>query len=105
MITVLGIYIFIVIGFFAKKIFKEIDGKTLVILSTYFLQPFLTLWGIMLVPINFDLILSPLVYLLAVFIALIFTFLFVTFLCSLNISFKTDASYIFIYFFSGSCWR
>jgi predicted permease len=76
MITVLGIYIFIVIGFFAKKIFKEIDGKTLVILSTYFLQPFLTLWGIMLVPINFDLILSPLVYLLAVFIALIFTFLF-----------------------------
>jgi predicted permease len=76
MITVLGIYIFIVIGFFAKKIFKEIDGKTLVILSTYFLQPFLTLWGIMLVPINFDLILSPLVYLVAVFFALIFTFLF-----------------------------
>ena len=76
MITVLGIYIFIVIGFFAKKIFKEIDGKTLVILSTYFLQPFLTLWGIMLIPINFDLILSPLVYLVAVFIALIFTFLF-----------------------------
>ena len=76
MITVLGIYIFIVIGFFAKKMFKEIDGKTLVILSTYFLQPFLTLWGIMLVPINFDLILSPLVYLIAVFFALIFTFLF-----------------------------
>jgi predicted permease len=76
MITVLGIYIFIVIGFFAKKIFKEIDGKTLVILSTYFLQPFLTLWGIMLMPINFDLILSPLVYLVAVFFALIFTFLF-----------------------------
>jgi predicted permease len=75
MITVLGIYIFIIIGFFAKKIFKEIDGKTLVILSTYFLQPFLTLWGIMLVPINFDLILSPLVYLTAVFFALIFTFL------------------------------
>jgi predicted permease len=76
MITILGIYIFIVIGFFAKKFFKEIDGKTLVILSTYFLQPFLTLWGIMLVPINFDLILSPLVYLIAVFFALIFTFLF-----------------------------
>ena len=75
MITILGIYIFIVIGFFAKKFFKEIDGKTLVILSTYFLQPFLTLWGIMLVPINFDLILSPLVYLIAVFFALIFTFL------------------------------
>ncbi|WP_457560806.1 AEC family transporter [Caminibacter sp.] len=69
MITVLGIYLFIVIGFFAKKNFKEIEGKTLVILSTYFLQPFLTLWGIMLVPINFDLILSPLIYLMAVFLA------------------------------------
>ena len=85
MITVLGIYIFIVIGFFAKKFFKEIDGKTLVILSTYFLQPFLTLWGIMLVPINFDLILSPLVYLIAVFFALIFTFLF-----SLNLKDKKE---------------
>jgi predicted permease len=80
LITVLGIYLFIVIGFFAKKIFKEIDGKTLVILSTYFLQPFLTLWGIMLIPINYDLIISPLVYLLSVFIALIFTSFFGLFL-------------------------
>ena len=73
MLTVLGIYLFIVVGFFAKKIFKEIDGKTLVILSTYFLQPFLTLWGIMLIPINIELIISPLVYLLSVFVAFIFT--------------------------------
>jgi predicted permease len=73
LLTVLGIYLFIVVGFFAKKIFKEIDGKTLVILSTYFLQPFLTLWGIMLIPINYDLIISPLVYLLSVFVAFIFT--------------------------------
>ena len=73
MLTVLGIYLFIVVGFFAKKIFKEIDGKTLVILSTYFLQPFLTLWGIMLIPINYDLIISPLVYLLSVFVAFAFT--------------------------------
>jgi predicted permease len=80
LITVLGIYLFIVIGFFAKKIFKEIEGKTLVILSTYFLQPFLTLWGIMLIPINYDLIISPLVYLLSVFIALIFTSFFGLFL-------------------------
>ena len=80
MSTVFGIYLFIVIGFFAKKIFKEIDGKTLVLLSTYFLQPFLALWGIMLVPLNKDLILSPVVYLCAVFIALIFTFLTALFL-------------------------
>ncbi|WP_456478943.1 AEC family transporter [Nautilia sp.] len=75
MLTVIGIYVYIVIGFFAKRIFNEkIDGRTLVLLSTYFLQPFLTLWGIMLVPLNFDLIISPVAYLCAVFVSLIFTF-------------------------------
>ena len=74
MLGVVGIYIFIVLGFFAKRQFN-IDGKTLVILSTYYLQPFLTLWGIMLMPINKDLILAPIFYLVVVFIALIFTFL------------------------------
>ncbi len=76
MLTVIGIYIFIVIGFFAKKTFEEIDGKTLVLLSTYFLQPFLTLWGIMLVPLNFDLLISPVAYIFAVFVSLVFTYLF-----------------------------
>ena len=75
MIGVIGIYIFIVLGFLAKRQFN-IDGKTLVILSTYYLQPFLTLWGIMLMPINKDLILAPMYYLVAVFIALPFTYLF-----------------------------
>jgi hypothetical protein len=76
MLTVIGIYVFIVLGFFAKKTFKEIDGKTLVLLSTYFLQPFLTLWGIMLVPLNFDLIISPVAYICAVFASLVFTYFF-----------------------------
>ena len=74
MLTVIGIYIFIVIGFIAKRTFNEIEGKTLVLLSTYFLQPFLTLWGIMLVPLNYDLTLSPAAYLVAVFFSLVFTF-------------------------------
>ncbi len=74
MLGIVGIYIFIVLGFLAKRQFN-IDGKTLVILSTYYLQPFLTLWGIMLMPINKDLILAPIFYLVVVFIALIFTFL------------------------------
>jgi hypothetical protein len=72
--TVIGIYIFIVLGFFAKKTFNEIDGKTLVLLSTYFLQPFLTLWGIMLIPLDYNLIISPVAYLAAVFFSLVFTF-------------------------------
>jgi len=74
LLTVIGIYIFIVIGFIAKRTFNEIEGKTLVLLSTYFLQPFLTLWGIMLVPLNYDLTLSPAAYLVAVFFSLVFTF-------------------------------
>jgi len=73
--TVLGIYLFIVIGFIAKKKFEQIDSKTLVILSTYFLQPFLTLWGIMLIPLNRELILSPFVYLCIVFASFAFTYL------------------------------
>ncbi|WP_024791350.1 AEC family transporter [Lebetimonas sp. JS032] len=74
--TVLGIYLFILLGFLSKKSFKEIEVKTLVILSTYFLQPFLTLWGIMLIPLNKELVLAPLIYLMAVFTALIFTYSF-----------------------------
>ena len=74
MITVLGVYLYILVGFVAKKIFREIEGKSLVLLSTYFLQPFLTLWGILLIPLNKELILSPLIYILAVFISFIFTF-------------------------------
>jgi len=75
MLNILGIYFFIVLGFWAKKAFKEVEGKTLVILSTYFLQPYLTLWGIMLVKINKELILAPIIYLIAVFLALAFTYL------------------------------
>ena len=79
MLGVVGIYIFILLGFLARKQFS-IDGKTLVILSTYYLQPFLTLWGIMLMPINKDLILAPIYYLVAVFAALVFTYLISLFL-------------------------
>jgi len=75
LLSVLGIYVFIVLGFFAKKNFKEIEGKTLVLLSTYYLQPFLTLWGIMLIPLNYDLVISPIVYITAVFAGMVFTFL------------------------------
>jgi len=74
MLGIIGIYVFIVLGFLAKRQFN-IDNKTLVVLSTYYLQPFLTLWGIMLMPINKELILAPIYYLIIVFIALIFTFL------------------------------
>jgi len=44
--SIIFIYIFIFLGFLAKSIFKErIDSKTLTIMSVYFMQPFVTLWG------------------------------------------------------------
>jgi predicted permease len=74
MITVIGIYLFIVIGFIAKKKFPEIHEKSFVIMSVYFLQPFLTLWGLMLKPINLSTTNAPLSYLSVIFISFIFTF-------------------------------
>jgi len=44
--SIIFIYIFIMLGFLAKAIFKDkIDSKTLTIMSVYFMQPFVTLWG------------------------------------------------------------
>jgi predicted permease len=74
MITIIGIYLFIVIGFIAKKKFPEIHEKSFVIMSVYFLQPFLTLWGLMLKPINLSTTNAPLSYLSVIFISFIFTF-------------------------------
>ena len=74
MLAVISIYFFIVIGFIAKKIFSEINEKSFVIISVYFLQPFLTLWGLTLKPINLDSFLAPTFYLSIIFISLIFTY-------------------------------
>lgn len=74
---VLAIYIFIVLGFVAKRFFKEkIDDKTLVVLSVYFFQPFLALWGILKKPIDTELLLAPLLFFfISIFIIAINIFL------------------------------
>ena len=70
--SVLGIYIFILVGYFAKRQFKEqIDERTITLLSVYFLQVFLTFWGLLKRPIDTTLIATPMVYLSVVFIALL----------------------------------
>jgi len=44
--SIIFVYIFIFLGFLAKKIFKdEINSKTLTLISVYFTQPFVTVWG------------------------------------------------------------
>ncbi len=70
--SILGIYIFIVIGFIAKMSFKEqIDDKTITLINVYFLQVFLTFWGLLIRPIDVTLLYAPTIYLGIVIIVLI----------------------------------
>ena len=70
-ISILSIYIFIVMGYMAKKTFKEqIDDKTITLINVYFLQVFLTFWGLLLRPIDSTLLFAPSIYLFIVLIAL-----------------------------------
>lgn len=46
LIAILFVYLFILLGYLAKHIFKEeISTKTLTLISVYFLQPFVAIWG------------------------------------------------------------
>lgn len=70
--SILGIYVFIVVGFIAKMSFKEkIDDKTLTLINVYFLQIFLTFWGLLSRPADMNLLLAPSVYLLIVLLVLV----------------------------------
>lgn len=72
LISIGSIYMFILIGYLTKAKFKEqIDERSLVLISIYSLQPILTFWGLNLTPIDFNLILAPAIYLIAVFSTLI----------------------------------
>ncbi|MFA6188711.1 MAG: AEC family transporter [Sulfuricurvum sp.] len=71
--SILGIYLFIAVGFGAKWSFKEkIDDRTITLLSVYFLQIFLTFWGLLKRPIDTNLLLAPSVYLAITLLALLF---------------------------------
>jgi len=73
--SILGIYVFILVGYFAKRQFKaEMDERTITLLSVYFLQVFLTFWGLLKRPIDTTLFMTPLIYLLVVFVALALMF-------------------------------
>jgi hypothetical protein len=61
----------------AKKIFKdEINEKTLILVSIYFLQPMLTFWGLTRAPINFNIIYAPFLYFIIISIVLIILIFF-----------------------------
>lgn len=70
--SIIGIYLFIAVGFGAKWTFKDkIDDRTITLLSVYFLQIFLTFWGLLKRPINTELLLAPSIYLAITLIALL----------------------------------
>ena len=70
--SIISIYVFIVMGYLAKHSFKEqIDDKTITLLNVYFLQVFLTFWGLLIHPVDITLLYAPSIYLAIVIIALI----------------------------------
>ncbi len=70
--SILGIYLFIAVGFGAKWAFKEkIDDRTITLLSVYFLQIFLTFWGLLKRPIDTELLTAPSLYLAITIISLL----------------------------------
>jgi len=70
--SILSIYIFIVMGYIAKMSFKEqIDDKTITLINVYFLQVFLTFWGLLIRPIDITLLYAPSIYLAIVAVVII----------------------------------
>lgn len=64
-------------GFIFKRVFKnDVNERSIVLLNLYFLQPMLIFWGLTRAPINDDFILSPIIYYIAIFIALIIAYIY-----------------------------
>jgi len=71
LLSIIFVYIFILLGYMAKHIFKEeISTKTLTLMSVYFLQPFVTIWGFSTAKLDTEHIYVPLFY-LAIILALL----------------------------------
>ena len=68
-------------GYVSKKSFKEqIDDKTITLINVYFLQVFLTFWGLLIQPIDISLFYAPSIYFVIVAIAIILSATFARFL-------------------------
>jgi len=64
LMSTLFVYLFITLGYIAKRIFKEdMNSKTLTLFSVYFLQPFVAIWGFSTAKLELSHLYVPLVYL------------------------------------------
>ncbi|WP_143089684.1 AEC family transporter [Hydrogenimonas thermophila] len=67
LISILGIYFFVMLGSIAKWHFKnELQERSLILVSVYILQPFLTFWGLTTRPFEPDIFEAPIWYLIIV---------------------------------------
>ena len=72
--SVLSIYIFVVGGFVLKKIFgKNLDTKSVTLLTVYFFQPLLVFWGLLRTPLKFEMMNSAILWFVGTcFVAMVF---------------------------------
>lgn len=72
LLSILFVYAFILLGYLAKRIFQEdIHPKTLTLMSVYFTQPFVTVWGFSTAKLHLDHLYVPLLYLGSILVILI----------------------------------
>jgi predicted permease len=80
-LSLFGIYFFILLGFFAKRVFKErVDEKTLVLFSIYFLQPILIFWGLTTKEVDSSVLEAPVIFMIVMLLALVVSFFVANFL-------------------------
>lgn len=76
LMSILFVYVFILLGYMAKRIFKEeMNTKTLTLMSVYFLQPFVTIWGFSTAKLHTEHVYVPLLYLAIILMLLLPTIL------------------------------
>jgi len=74
-LSVISIYFFILLGFLAKaKLKDELQEKSLVIISIYFLQPMLTFWGLSTKRIDIELLQVPFLYMCISILCIVVSF-------------------------------
>ncbi|CAA6806850.1 MAG: Malate permease [uncultured Sulfurovum sp.] len=72
LLSIMFVYVFIFLGYLAKRIFKdEMDSKTLTLFSVYFLQAFVTVWGFSTAKLSTEHLSVPLYYILITLILLL----------------------------------
>jgi len=72
LLSIIFVYVFILLGYMAKRIFKDdMNTKTLTLMSVYFLQPFVTIWGFSTAKLYTEHFYVPLLYLSIILLLLI----------------------------------